>query len=341
MRQRTIPLPWAAGYGLARTLLALGTLGTLAFSDAATLFREVATVGQYPLCQGVTAAGAFCLVGPDQYDTMRWACCLVLAVAASGWRPRLTALPHAYVAFSVFTGISIPDGGDQITWVLALLIALVSLGDDRRWHWQSSSPVHHEGVGGSGRRGVLALVGVSALVVARVQVAILYFQACVAKLPHAEWADGTALYYWTNNHAFGAPDWLRPLTGAVVAHPVGVAAMTWLPLVVELSLAASLLMPQKVRWRLLPFGVLLHLTIAITMGLWSFAFAMWAGLLLLLAPLGHDPDITGLLRRAFRRAGPPVESAGEPAMQKKTEDQDEEDAETEAGNTPARARVPA
>lgn len=335
MRQWTIPLPWAAGYGLARTLLALGTLGTLTFSDAATLFREVATVGQYPLCQGVTAAGAFCLVGPDQYDTMRWACCLALVAAASGWRPRLTALPHAYVAFSVFTGISIPDGGDQITWVLSLLIALVALGDTRRWHWQPSHSVNHEGVRGGGRRGVLALVGVSATVVARVQVSILYFQACVAKLPHAEWADGTALYYWINNHAFGAPDWLRPLAGAIVAHPVGVAAMTWLPLVVELSLAAALLMPQRVRWRLLPFGVLLHLTIAIAMGLWSFAFAMWAGLLLLVAPIGHDPDITGLLRKAFRRSEPHVDAEAETAVK------NEDEAQAEVGNAPAKVRVPA
>jgi antimicrobial peptide system SdpB family protein len=290
MRQRSIPLPWAAGYGLARTLLALGTLGTLLFSDAATLFREVATVGQYPLCRGVTAGGAFCLVEPDQYDMMRWLCCLVLLIAASGWRPRVTAIPHAYVAFSVFTGISIPDGGDQIAWVLALLIAIVSLGDPRRWHWQPTPP-------SSNARPGLALLGLSAIVVARIQMSVLYFQSCVAKLPHAEWADGSALYYWVNNYAFGAPDWLRPAVNAVVHNPLGVAAMTWGPLVLELALAAALLMPQRVRWMLLPAAVLFHLSIAVTMGLWSFAFAMWAGLLLLLAPLGHDPDIKQLLRR--------------------------------------------
>ncbi|WP_327415229.1 hypothetical protein [Streptomyces sp. NBC_01233] len=75
MRQRTISLPWGAGYGLARTLLALGTLGALALTDSTPLFQEVTTVGQYPLCRGVTAAGAFCLVSPDHFETMRWACC--------------------------------------------------------------------------------------------------------------------------------------------------------------------------------------------------------------------------------------------------------------------------
>lgn len=302
MRRRTFPLPWAAGYGLARTLLALGTLGTLVFSDAATLFREVATVGRYPLCQGVNAGGAFCLVSPDHYDTVRWLCCLVLVVAASGWRPRFTAIPHAYVAFSVFTGISIPDGGDQITWILTLLIAFVAVGDSRRWHWQPSPLLEKPE---SRHHALWALLGTSAIVLARIQMAVLYFQSCVAKLPHAEWADGSALYYWVNNYDFGAPNWLRPALGAVVNEPLGVAAMTWGPLVLEIALAAALLMPQRVRWMLLPAGILFHLFIAVVMGLWSFAIAMWAGLLLLLSPLGHDPDFKRLLRRASRQ---PTES---------------------------------
>ncbi|MFJ8214953.1 sporulation-delaying protein SdpB family protein [Streptomyces sp. NPDC096033] len=304
MRQRTISLPWGAGYGLARTLLALGTLGTLALTDSATLFQEVTTVGQYPLCRGVTAAGAFCLVSPGHFEAMRWACCLILVIAASGWRPRFTALPHAYVAFSVFSGISIPDGGDQITWLLALLIALVALGDPRRWHWQPQPT--------EGTRSAWALVGISAVTVARIQMSVLYFQACVAKLPHAEWADGSALYYWVNNYAFGAPDWLRPALNSVMDTPVGVAALTWAPLVVEISLAAALLMPQKVRWALLPAGVLFHLGIAVVMGLWSFAFAMWAGLLLLLTPYGHDPRLPRLRRNRTRDAEPEFSASGKP-----------------------------
>ncbi|MFJ4816262.1 sporulation-delaying protein SdpB family protein [Streptomyces sp. NPDC088801] len=299
MRQRAFPLPWAAGYGLARTLLALGTLGTLAFSDAATLFREVATVGRYPLCQGVNSGGAFCLVSSQHYDTMRWICCLVLVVTASGWRPRLTAIPHAYVAFSVFTGISISDGGDQITWILTLLIAMVAIGDKRRWHWQPSQPLEEPA---SRQRNLSALLGTSAIIMARVQMALLYFQSCVAKLPHAEWADGTALYYWINNYAFGAPYWLRPALDIIVDSPVGVAVITWGPLVLEIALAAALLMPQRVRWMLLPAGILFHLSIAVVMGLWSFAIAMWAGLLLLLSPLGHDPDFKALLRPTRRHS---------------------------------------
>lgn len=141
------------------------------------------------------------------------------------------------------------------------------------------------------------------------QMALLYFQSCVAKLPHAEWADGTVLYYWVYNYAFGAPYWLRPVLDLIVDNPVGVAAMTWGPRALEIVLAAALLMPQRVRWMLLPAGMLFHLSIAIVMGLWSFAIAMWAGLLLLLSPLGHDPDFKALLRRTHRH---PV--AGQPGV---------------------------
>lgn len=288
---RTVPLPWGNAYGLARTLLALGTAGTLAFSSTATLFRPVVTIGTYPLCHGMASSGAFCLVPRGQFDLVRWLCVAVLLVVASGWRPRLTALPHAYISFSVFSGIAIGDGGDQITWILSLLLALVALGDGRRWHWQGhwQAPEGHTAEKPTTRatRG-WALLGTSAWTVARLQMAFLYFQASVAKLPHAEWADGSAMYYWANNSSFGFPEWLRPLTDPVVYSPVGVAALTWLPVALELALAAALLMPQRRRWVLLPLGIAFHLGIAVLMGLWSFAFAMWAGLFLLLTPIGHS-----------------------------------------------------
>lgn len=285
---RGIPLPWGNAYGLARTLLALGTAGTLAFSSSATLFRPVVTLGEYPLCQGMTAGGAFCLLPRGQFDLLRWTCVAVLLVVASGWRPRITALPHAYISFSVFSGIAIGDGGDQITWILSLLLALVALGDGRRWHWQTprGRAADDEPVSRATRG--WALLGTSAWFVARLQMALLYFQASVAKLPHTEWADGSAMYYWANNSSFGFPEWIRPLTDFAVYSPVGIAALTWLPVALELALAASPVMSQRARWVLLPLGIAFHLGIAVLMGLWSFALAMWAGLFLLLSPIGHS-----------------------------------------------------
>ncbi|MBB1262015.1 sporulation-delaying protein SdpB family protein [Streptomyces alkaliterrae] len=283
---RTMPLPWTNLYGLARTLVALGTAGTLAFSSAETLFRPVATVGPHPPCDGFAAASVFCFApaGEESYTglaVLKWACVLVLLVVASGWRPRLLAVPHLYVNFSVFTAIAIGDGGDQIALVLSLLLTLPALGDGRRWHWQR--PDEEEL---SRSRRAWAVLGITSVIVLRLQMSVLYFQAAVAKLPHAEWHDGTAMWYWGNSLHFGAPPWMSPAVNAVVSTSWGVAALTWLPLVVEMLLCASLLLPQRVRWHVMWAGLFFHLMIAVVMGLWSFALAMSGGVVLLCAPLG-------------------------------------------------------
>ncbi|WP_353945228.1 sporulation-delaying protein SdpB family protein [Streptomyces sp. HUAS MG91] len=280
---RMLRLPWTNVYGLSRSLVALGTAGTLAFSSAETLFRPVATLGTYPPCDGVLAASAFC-AAKDSYTGLSWimyGCVVVLLVAASGWRPRLTALPHAYVNYSVFSGIAINDGGDQVALILSVLFVLPALGDARRWHWgEPPQPSASRGAR------IWALLGVSSLAVLRLQMSVIYFQSAVAKLPHAEWYDGTALWYWAQDVNFGAAPWLSWLTGPVVATPVGVALMTWVPLAIEMFLAAALLLPQRYRyWAMWP-GFAFHLSIALVMGLWSFALAMIGGILVLCMPLG-------------------------------------------------------
>ncbi|MFF9347418.1 sporulation-delaying protein SdpB family protein [Streptomyces sp. NPDC014734] len=297
-------MPWTNVYGLTRTLLALGTMGTLAFSSTGTLFRPVATQGDYPICAGPMRAGVFCLAPENGLTAARWLCVLVLLVVASGWRPRWTALPHAWVSFSVFSEIAIADGGDQVTVVLSSLLALTALGDPRRLHWQQLP----EGAA-SHRRGAV-LLGATGLVLVRLQMSFLYFQSCVAKLPHAEWADGTAMWYWGHSLSFGAPGPLQPLVDPVLASPLGVALLTWVPLVIEIGLAASLLLAQRWRWRLFAAGVLFHLSIAVMMGLWSFALAMIGGLVVLCFPLGAHLNVTvpeavrGLLRRGTAAPDP-------------------------------------
>ncbi|MFD6420486.1 sporulation-delaying protein SdpB family protein [Streptomyces sp. NPDC060198] len=281
MSDTRVAVPWTNVFGLARTLVALGTLGTLLFSSAETLFRPVATIGDYPLCEGAGSLSVFCLA-PDSYTGLTWlmwACVAVLLVVASGWRPRWTCLPHLYVHYSVVTGIAIGDGGDQISLILALLFVLPSLGDPRRWHWQDPSAT---------ARPAWALVGAGSLVVVRLQMSLVYFQASVAKLPHAEWADGTAMWYWSHNPSFGAPGWLEPLVGALVSVPWGVALMTWTPLFIEISLAACLLLRPRARLWVGAAGVMFHLSIAMMMGLWSFSLAMAGGIVVLCLPAGSS-----------------------------------------------------
>src|SRR6202011_1493848 len=129
--------PWTNVYGVARSVLALATASTLAFSATGTLFRPAVGLPPAPYCLGPGRISLFCLVPHDRLSLARWLGVAILLVVASGWRPRVTAIFHWWVAFSLFVSITIPDGGDQATAVITLLLLPVALTDPRRWHWQS------------------------------------------------------------------------------------------------------------------------------------------------------------------------------------------------------------
>lgn len=273
--------PFTDVYGLARTLLALSMLGTFLATSADSVFRPLLGAPDYPHCSGVSAASLFCLVPADQLPWARLIAIAVLVVVASGWRPRVTALPHWWVAWSFQASAALPDGGDQVHAVLALLILPVALLDRRRWHWQRPAPVARTAP-------VAALAAVlaawSALFVARLQVASIYLQASVAKLAEQEWVDGTSIYYWFHDPLFGLPAWAAPWLGRVVETAPGAVALTWGPIMIEFALFLGLVARRPVRPALLLLGAAFHLGIGVFMGLGSFMLAMWGALILFLRP---------------------------------------------------------
>ncbi|HZM78819.1 MAG TPA: sporulation-delaying protein SdpB family protein [Candidatus Limnocylindrales bacterium] len=271
---------WSSGLGLARSLIALGTLGTLATSPATALMSPLANGVVPPICRGPGAAGIWC-IAPDNLAAGRWLSIAILLVVASGWRPRFTAIPHWYVSWSLIANATLQDGGDQITAILTLLLIPICVTDSRRWHWQA--PVMSNTDPGTGH--VVARV---TLLLIQVQMAVLYLQASVAKLGVPEWADGTAMYYWSHHPTFGSAPWLRPFTDLITYSPVGVAVMTWGSIALEFSLAVAILLAPPARRILLVAGLVFHTLIALDMGLVSFGFAMCGGLLLYLLPAGHQ-----------------------------------------------------
>ncbi|MFD7285668.1 sporulation-delaying protein SdpB family protein [Streptomyces sp. NPDC059863] len=271
--------PWTNVYGVARTLLALGTLSTLLATGTDSLFLPAQGVPDYPKCDNVATVGIFCVVPESGLWAARLAAIVILLVAASGWRPRYTAIPHWWIAFSFQANVTAPDGGDQITAVMVLLLLPIALTDGRRWHWGAPQEA-----GGTTGRTQWALFAWSASLVIRVQVAGLYFQSSVAKLSHTEWADGTSLFYWLRDPYFGAPGWIAPLTDAITRTSLGVVAFTWMPLVIEFAIVLGLIAKRSVRPYLLVAGVALHASIGLLMGLGSFALAMFGCLVLHLRP---------------------------------------------------------
>jgi sporulation delaying protein B len=271
--------PWVARnpftnvYGLSRTLLALATAGTIAWNPPHILFSPVAGVYDVPRCNSpILAASLFCLLPPARLQFARWLGVAILVLVASGWRPRLTAIPHAWVSYSLFSSSTIFDGGDQITLVLAVLLLPIALLDSRRWHW---SPISAD----VGLHPLQRLIAWSAIFIIRLQVAAVYFVSGISKLAQAEWANGTAMYYWLLTFG-GAPRWVVSLS----SKPLVVVALTWGALALEVTLALGLILPRRFWPILLSAGIVFHILIAAFFDLGSFATAMIAALILFLRP---------------------------------------------------------
>jgi antimicrobial peptide system SdpB family protein len=219
----------------------------------------------------------------------------VLLLVISGWRPRLTALPHWWISYSFAASASMIDGGDQVVATLTLLLLPVALTDSRRSHWA-----------GTGTGGTAASIAAQAgLVLVRVQMAVVYLFAAVLKFPSEEWANGTALYYSWQDPVFGPPGFLRVLT-AWIGRSVLVVPLTWSVLVLELALAAALVAPLRFRTRLLPLALLFHAGIAVIHGMPSFALAMVGGLVLYLRPTWQPFPLPQPFRRPFTRRAQPL-----------------------------------
>lgn len=148
----------------------MAQLAVLVFNTDADLF--VATV-DHPggmSCGGVRAAALWCLAA-DAPGVAR-AITAVLVVAA-GYRPRWTCVPHWYATASMAVAMPMANGGDKIAQIVTLLRVPLLLGDDRAWVWSRPTappaPV---------RQGV----DLAALVVLRVQIAVIYLYAALSKL---------------------------------------------------------------------------------------------------------------------------------------------------------------
>lgn len=288
--------PWSNVYGAARTFLALGTLGTLLFSSTSTLFRPALGVPPAPYCTGTGVVSPFCLVPEGQLELARWFSIAVLIVVASGWRPRWTAIPHWWVAFGFWTTTTIPDGGDQIAALLSLVLLPVALTDPRRWHWGRAPGPRADEL-------VPRIVALSALLMVRVQVAGIYLQAAMAKPAVEEWADGTAVFYWMTDPAFGLPGWAEPLLSPIITSRA-VVLITFGSMLLELVLFMALTMPRRWWPPLLAAGLAFHTGIGLLMGLPSFTFSMAAALVLYLRPVDDVLALPSSLARRLDRWRP-------------------------------------
>jgi len=270
--------------GLARSLLALCMLLTLLCNSIYDLFPGYHFADNQRLAHGIERINLFYLFSYKHILIPYLFSIAVLVAVISGYFPRITALLHAWVAYSIYYSLLIIEGGDQITAILTLLLLPACLTDNRRNHWQRRNQhiISND---------VLRFFVRTSLIFLRAQMALLYLDAGVEKLKVNEWADGTAVYYWFNHNIFGAPGWMRWLLGGAFSNPYFVTAVTLGVIVLEISLFTGLFVRQRQRYLLFAFAFPFHFLIFLTHGLATFWMGMTGGLILYLWRMDRDAGV--------------------------------------------------
>lgn len=275
--------PWGSAYGLARSVIAFGTLLTLLTNPASYIFRPLAGVTGVVGCSGAAKHfSIFCLTAPAHLDAMRYVAVLILALVVSGWRPRYTGILHWWISSSLWLSGRVTDGGDQVTAVITLLLLPLTLTDARVWHWRMPTSE-----GSRASTTLERLIGTAAFVAIQLQMALLYFNSVIAKFAVPEWIDGTAMYYWFNDNYTGLPAYLKPVFEPLL-HSSLVTLVTWSVLALELALASAIFWRINAKRWLLPVALAFHFGIAWFLGIVSFAIAMMGALLMYLSRPGDS-----------------------------------------------------
>jgi antimicrobial peptide system SdpB family protein len=266
---------------IARSTLALAEVSILLFNPDGILF-PFGTSGSYDQqCAGLRQASLWCVAseGSTAMGIARGIAIAILLAVATGYRPRWTCIPHAYIAFSLSVDLTVPNGGEQVAQVLTMLLVPMLLGDRRTWQWRRADT----DMDPTWRGAALA-----AHVTIRLQASIIYLNAAAAKLFEQGWRNGTAMYT-ISHHPFYSFPGLAPDRADVTGHWTAVVeAATWGAVATEFAICVLVLGTRRMRLGALVLGAALHLAIGLLMGLPSFSLVMIS--LLAIAYLGDSPS---------------------------------------------------
>lgn len=270
--------PYTNVVGLARSIIAVGTLLTLITNSESVIIQrnvegEVFNPLLSPLAD-INHFNFFLILGFDNFDYMKIMAVIILMLVISGFYIKISSVLHWWVSISFFFGSSVIDGGDQIAAVLTFLLIPLCLTDDRKNHWHTKQPSYSS----------KNVFGLFSIYLIRFQIAIIYFHAAVGKFDVREWMNGTALYYWLNHSFFGSSDNLVPIINMALKNDWAVTILTYGVIVFELMLFLALTASRKYRKKILPIGIAFHFSIILFHGIFSFFFSIVGGLILYLLP---------------------------------------------------------
>lgn len=256
---------WPRSFALTRAFVAIGTLVTLVATPTSTLFYRSVNFPEGVVCGNPTtnAIALPCLMPGSQQGLMRLLMIAGLLLVLTGYLPRWIGLLHWYVTFSFVATSPLPDGGDHLALVITTLMLPSALVDNRRSSWGDDPAPFATWWVVAGATQFAALV----------QVMFVYLHAAIAKFGVAEWADGTALWYWSRHQVFGFPEYLRAFTDSLFSVGWIVGGATYGVLVLEMFLGLAVLMTRRWKALAMTLGFVFHLGIALGLGLISFAFS--------------------------------------------------------------------
>ena len=263
-------------FGVGRSVLALGPLTALIFTPILALVVPVGAANTAQ-CDGVRAVSILCLGGPENsLEIKRWVLIGVFASVVSGVAPRWTAVPHVWAAFTMSVSLTLPDGGDAIGLIFALLILPLALTDDRRWVWWPP---------GGKLRPASQGIACAAMWLLRFQLAYIYLDSGITKMGVSDWDNGTAEYYIVRDPDFGAAGLPGKLARWFTSFPLGTLALTWFGVAVEIVIGVLFVVGGHGRRRLaLGLDLLFHGGIIVLIGLDSFAITMIGGAIVASTP---------------------------------------------------------
>lgn len=229
--------------------------------DLYKVFGEQGVAPQYP--RPDYQWSVFEALPGDKALLIGWVLLLVSAIAMTvGWHSRLAAIVVFVLIHSFHRrGVYIFNAGDALLTVVALILALSCCGaalslDQRRrtgtfWSAQTLAPWP--------------------IRLLQVQLTLVYLVTVEAKLTGSFWADGSAAFYaWRTDGRWAllpAPEWLT-------ANAILVNVSTWGTLLIELAIAV-LVWNRRWRFWVLGAGVVMHVTMMVTLNVGFFSLAMF------------------------------------------------------------------
>lgn len=260
-------------FALLRSVLISTTFLTLLFNSTDILLSYSK---EHIECENLVLPTSFCVAQSFSWDIeiIRYIMIFILLIGLLGFFPFITCYFHWYICYSIQNSGLPVDGGDQIATVISFLLIPILMFDFRINHFNKPKKVLNY---------YQKIISFSFFFIIKLQVCIIYFSAAVGRLKNEEWGNGTALYYFFKDSIFGVPEWeyrlLTPILESKLIIPI-----TWSVTILELFIAFNILGTEKSKKIALLLGILLHLGIGFTIGIWSFSIVMIVCLFIYLYP---------------------------------------------------------